>query len=275
MKTRNLFTIARKDLMEVAQNRMAWGPAIIVPFVFFILIPVAILYLPTLPFFKQEMFNSNMSTAQILAVLPAEIKALLAGRTEEQIFPFIFLGYMFAPMFLIMPLMLSSIIAAESFAGERERKTLEGLLYTPTSDVELFLGKVLASLIPAVTLSWICFGMYTFIVNTLGYPLMGEIWFPLKTWWPLILWITPAISILGVSVTVLISSKVNTYMEAYQSGASLVLLVLALVIGQATGVLYLSVPVGMLVGLILWVVDLVLIRLCLGSFKRSQLIGKV
>ena len=42
----------------------------------------------------------------------------------HQIFPFIFLGYLFAPMFLIMPLMLSSIIAAESFAGERERKTL-------------------------------------------------------------------------------------------------------------------------------------------------------
>ncbi len=275
MKARNLITIARKDLMEVKQNRMAWGPAIIVPFVFFILIPIGVLVLPNLPFFKQQIFQSNMSIEQIMAVLPAEIKALIAGKTNDQIIPFIFLGYLFAPMFLIMPIMLSSIIASESFAGERERKTLEGLLYTPTSDVELFLGKVLASLIPAVLLSWISFLVYTVVVNTLGYRLMGGVWFPLKTWWPLIFWITPAISILGITVTVLISSKVNTYMEAYQSSASLVILVLGLMIGQATGVLYLSVPVGMLVGLIIWVIDLVLVRYCLRSFKRSQLIGRV
>jgi hypothetical protein len=64
-------------------------------------------------------------------------------------------------------------------------------------------------------------------------------------------------------------------MEAYQSSASLVILVLGLVIGQATGVLYLSVPTGMLVGLIVWIVDLVLVRYCLRSFKRSQLIGRL
>ena len=34
MKTRSIWTIARKDLMEVQQNSMAWKPAIIVPFVF-------------------------------------------------------------------------------------------------------------------------------------------------------------------------------------------------------------------------------------------------
>ena len=275
MKTRNLFTIVRKDLMEVRQNRMALTSAIIVPLVFFIIIPLVILVLPTLPFFKQEMFNSNVSMQQLMAVLPPEVKPLIAGRTEDQIFPYIFLGYMFAPMFLIMPLMLSSIISAESFAGERERKTLEGLLYTPTSDVELFLGKTLAAFIPSVLFSWISFGFYTIVVNTLGYSLMGGIWFPLDTWWPLIFWITPAIALLSVSVTVLISSKVTTFMEAYQSGASLVVLVLALMVGQATGVLYLSVPIGMLVGLILWVVDFVLVRFCLASFKRSKLIGKI
>lgn len=275
MKTRNLFTIVRKDLMEVRQNRSAWGPAIIVPFVFFILIPVVILYLPRFQFFQQQMFQSNMSMGQLISVLPAEIKALIVGRTELQLFPFLFLGYLFAPMFLIMPLMLSSIISAESFAGERERKTLEGLLYSPTTDVELFLGKVLAALIPAVGLSWVSFALYTIVVNTLGYDLMGGIWFPLKTWWPLIFWITPAIAVLGVSVTVLISAKVNTFMEAYQSGASLVVIVLAMVIGQATGVLYLSIPIGMLVGLILWIVDFVLIRLSLRSFRRSNLIGRI
>ena len=127
MKTRSIWTIARKDLMEVQQNSMAWKPAIIVPFVFFVLIPVVILVLPGIPFFQKQAFSSNVSIEQIRSVLPEEILALIAGKTDAQIFPFIFLGYLFAPMFLIMPLMLSSIVAAESFAGERERKTLEGL----------------------------------------------------------------------------------------------------------------------------------------------------
>jgi ABC-type Na+ efflux pump permease subunit len=273
MKIENLWTIARKDLMEVQQNRFAWGPAIIVPMVFFVILPIAVLVLPTLPFFKQQAFQSNVSIEQMLSVLPQEIKGLIAGKTTDQIFPFLFLGYFFAPMFLIMPLMLSSIIAAESFAGERERKTLEGLLYTPTSDIELFFGKVLAALIPAVLVSWLSFAVYSIIVNILGFPLMGEVWFPLNSWWPLIFWITPAISIMGISVTVLISSRVNTFMEAYQSGASLVILVLGLVIGQATGVLYLSVPIGMLLGLFFFIIDAILILFCMKTFKRSTLIG--
>jgi ABC-type Na+ efflux pump permease subunit len=275
MKTRSIWTIARKDLMEVQQNSMAWKPAIIVPFVFFVLIPVVILVLPGIPFFQKQAFSSNVSIEQIRSVLPAEILELIAGKTDAQIFPFIFLGYLFAPMFLIMPLMLSSIVAAESFAGERERKTLEGLLYTPASDIELFLGKVLAALIPALLVSWISFIVYTVIINTLGYPLMDEVWFPLNSWWPLIFWITPAIAVLGISVTVLVSSRVSTFMEAYQSGAGLVILVLGLVVGQATGIIYLNVPIGMLVGLVFWLIDAVLIRFCLKSFKRSQLIGKL
>ena len=275
MKTNNLITIALKDLSEVRKNKTAWMPAVIIPLVFFVLIPVAILVVPHLPFVKEGMLKTNISIEELMVILPVEIKSLISGKTPDQIFPFIFLGYLFAPMFLIMPLMVSSIISSESFAGERERKTLEGLLYTPTTDHELFLGKVLAAFVPAVVLSWISFLLYTIVVNVLGYPIMGYIWFPLKTWWPLIFWITPAISLLGVSVTVLISSKVNTFMEAYQSGGSLVLIVLGLVVGQATGVLYLSVPVGMAVGLLLWCIDLVLVSLCLKSFKRSNLIGIV
>lgn len=275
MKFNNMIIIALKDLSEVKANRTAWLPAVIIPLVFFVLIPVAILVVPGLDFVKESAFQSNVSIEEIMTILPVEIKTLIAGKTPEQIFPFIFLGYLFAPMFLIMPLMVSSIIASESFAGERERKTLEGLLYTPTTDIELFFGKVLASFIPAVALSWISFFFYTIIVNLLGYPLMGAIWFPLNSWWPLIFWITPAISLLGVSVTVLVSSKVKTFMEAYQAGGSLVVIVLGLVVGQATGVLYLSVPIGLLVGLVFWLIDVVLVRFCLKSFSRINLIGKI
>ncbi len=84
--------------------------------------------------------------------IPA-LAAELAGLDERQTWVVLMTGYFLAPFILIFPLMFSTIIASESFAGERERKTIEALVYTPASDGELFLGKMLAAFVPAVALT--------------------------------------------------------------------------------------------------------------------------
>jgi len=81
--------------------------------------------------------------------------------------------------------------------------------------------------------------------------------------------------LLGISATVLISSRVKTFMEAYQLGGSLVVLVLGLVIGQVTGVLYLGVGAVLLIGTLIWIVDAILIYISVRTFKRSMLITKL
>jgi hypothetical protein len=113
------------------------------------------------------------------------------------------------------------------------------------------------------------------VVNAASYGLFHRIWFPLPTWWPLMFWLTPAFALLGISATVLISSRVKTFMEAYQLTGSLVVLVLALVIGQVTGVLYLGIGTVMLVGTLIWIIDAVLIYISVKNFKRSMLISKL
>ena len=184
-------------------------------------------------------------------------------------------AFMLAPLFLVMPLMFSSVIGADSFVGERERKTMEALLYSPATDVELFLGKVLAAVMPAIGLSWLTYLVYIIVVNAASYRLFERIWFPLPTWWPLMFWMTPAFAVLGISATVLISSRVKTFMEAYQLSGSLVVLVLAMVVGQATGVLYLGVGTVLLAGTLIWLVDAVLLYYSIHTFKRSLLISKL
>jgi ABC-2 type transport system permease protein len=183
------------------------------------------------------------------------------------------LGYMFSPMFLILPLMFATVIASESFAGERERKTMEALLYTPASDAELFMGKVMAAALPSILITWISFAVYTVILNTFGYSLIGRVWFPLPTWWPLIFWITPALTAFSIAATVLISAKVQTFMGAYQTSASTVILVLALMVGQISGVLYLTVEIGMLVGLVIWLIAAVLTYFAIRIFNRTALLS--
>src|SRR6476646_2402661 len=58
------------------------------------------------------------------------------------------------------PVSFSLMIALESFAGEKERNTLEALLSTPLSDRALYLGKLLASLIPPLLASYLSMGLY-------------------------------------------------------------------------------------------------------------------
>ena len=274
MNWRSVWTIARKDLKEVQQNKAAWVPAVVLPLIFAVIMPILFSLIPQLiPVEDVQRELGDMDT--LLRKLPPAIQATFEGLKLEQMFVLYMTAFMFAPLFLIMPLMFSSVVGADSFVGERERKTMEALLYSPTTDLELFLGKVLASVIPAISLSWLTYLVYIIVVNIASYGLFERIWFPLPTWWPMMFWLTPAFALLGISATVMISSRVKTFMEAYQLTGSLVILVLGLVIGQATGVLYLGVGTVMLVGTLVWIVDAILIYFSVRNFKRSALIAQL
>ncbi len=62
--------------------------------------------------------------------------------------------------FLILPVIIPLAIAVYSIVGEKEQGSLEPLLATPISDWELFLGKALVSVLPAVVLTWGSFGLF-------------------------------------------------------------------------------------------------------------------
>ncbi|MEP0806942.1 MAG: ABC transporter permease subunit [Chloroflexota bacterium] len=274
MNWRSIWAIACKDLKEVRQNKVAWGPAIAIPLIFAILMPILFSALPqVMPVEDIQRELGDMET--LMKNLPPSMQTIFEGLKLEQTFVLYMTAFMLAPLFLIMPLMFSSVVGADSFVGERERKTMEALLYSPATDMELFLGKVLAAVIPAIALSWLTYLVYIIVVNVASYGLFQRIWFPLPTWWPLMFWLTPAFALLGIAATVLVSSRVKTFMEAYQLSGSLVVLVLALVVGQATGVLFLGVGTVMIVGTIIWIVDGILIYLSVRNFKRSALIAKL
>jgi len=271
MNTRRIFNLARKDLLEVKGNRAVWMPMLIVPLFFVVGLPLLFSLITAQVGTSPQ--DSLEELQSFMVRMPPQLAALLAGRTGTQQMMIYLIGIFMAPMFLIMPLMFSSIVAAESFAGEKERKTLEGLLYTPASDLELFLGKTLAAVTPAVLIAWIGFLVYIVMVNLTTNATMGGPWFPLPAWYPMVFLVTPAVAFLGTMFTVLISARVKTFMEAYQNGGMLVLLVLGLMAGQMSGVLYLGVEAVLIVGLVCWLVDLALFRVCLRMFKRSRWIS--
>jgi ABC-2 type transport system permease protein len=263
--------IAEKDLTEVLNNRIAVSGAIVLSIVFAIIFPLLITQLPVLT----QGSSDQMSVEELMRIIPAELQAALMSLSAEQLPIVLILGYLIAPLFLVLPLMLSCIIAAEAFVGEKERKTLEALLYTPATDGELFLGKALAALIPGIVYTWVNFAIFAVVTNSAGFPVMGRIWFPTASWWGLMIFVVPAVALLGVSATVIISTRVKTFMEAYQASGVLVLLIIMLMVAQSTGLLFLSPFVAVLVGLAFFAIDALLIWIGIRMFSRSELVARI
>ncbi len=275
MNRRIIWAIARKDLLEVRQNNMAWKPMLIVPLIFVVVLPLIVILGPKLLNIPVEAFTSDPDLQGFLNNMPPTMKAQLDGLDSHQMAIVMLLGFMLAPMLLLIPVMAASVVGTDSFVGEKERRTIEPLLYTPATERELFAGKMLAALLPALGLTWLSFLAYTFILNVVGGTVMGRFWFPSPVWLPLMLWVAPAIALLGMTAAVLISARTNTFMEAYQTTGLLVLPVILLVIGQATGVVYLNVEIALLVGLVIWVIDGVLLWFGLKIFSRARLMARV
>lgn len=270
---RIIWNIAVKDWKEVRQNRMAWLPAILLPLIFVIVLPLGIILLP--PALGQSINSMSNDLQPLLDSMPPPVAEQIAGLDPDQTMIVLLLGFMFAPLFLILPLMVSSIIGADSIVGEKERKTLEALLYTPATDGELYIAKLLSAILPAIALSWLSFIAYTVVVNLAGMSIMERAWFPLPHWYPLILFVSPAVATLGMAGIVLVSSRVSTFMEAQQTSGLLVLPVVLLVVGQAAGVIYLSVELVIALGVVIWVIDAILIWLGIKQFSRSALMARI
>lgn len=104
------FTLIKKDIRSITSNKQIFAVLLIVPLVLTVVLPsVFVLVLTQKP--------DAASDFQKLLDMP--------------------------PFFLIVPIMASSVMAASSFVGEKEKHTLETLLYSPLSLRQLFQSKVL------------------------------------------------------------------------------------------------------------------------------------
>ena len=269
MNRRAIAAIVRKDLAIVLQSKAVMIPIAIVPLVMFILLPLLIgLGGPAL-------INLPGGQEQFLAELPAGLRAALEGLTTVQQPVVLVLVYLFAPLYLIVPLMVASVIAADSFAGEKERKTLEVLLYAPIGDRELFVAKLLSAWLPAVAAGLFGFIVYALASNLAAWGVMGRVFFPTWMWLVLLVWVMPAVAGMGLGVSVIVSAKVKSFQEAYQIGGVVVLPILLLVVGQISGVMIFSSWLVLLLGLALWCVTGLLLHYGSKGFNRTELIAQL
>ena len=272
MNWRAIWAIVRKDITVVLRHQAVLLPLVIVPLILQVIMPVAFGLVAAYAPLSESDVNE---LGPMLTAMPPSLQSEFVGLDVRQTFFVLMLVYLFAPMYLIVPLMVASVIAADSFAGEKERKTLEALLHSPVTAREMLAGKILSALIPAVAVSLLSFIMYGIIVNVVGWPLIGRWFFPNVMWLILVLWVAPAVSCMGLGFTVLVSTRVSTFQEAYQMGGIVVLPVVALVIGQVSGLIFLSPLFTFILGLAIWLVDAAVLYFGARLFRREKLLSQL
>lgn len=123
--------VIRKELAEFRRNRLIIITASILPLIFLV-----------------------EPTVDILTIKASASTATLDRRVELSLF-----------LPLLVPVLLPAILSAYSVVGEREQGTLEPVLTTPISRLELLLGKAAAIFMPAVAVAYLIFGVFVAITQ--------------------------------------------------------------------------------------------------------------
>jgi uncharacterized membrane protein SpoIIM required for sporulation/ABC-type transport system involved in multi-copper enzyme maturation permease subunit len=180
----------------------------------------------------------------------------------ERLIPFLMLIVGFFPM------SFSLVIALEAFVGERERKSLEPLLSTPLSDGQLYVGKTIASLVPALMAAFLGIGVYlTGLFVFRGY-------LPEPILLVQVLALTTMEGVVMVAGAVVVSTHA-TSVRAANLLASFIIIPMALLVQVEAIILFQAIYDAMWgIVLALSVVALILIRMGVQLFNREELLGR-
>ncbi|MGH2521390.1 MAG: stage II sporulation protein M [Anaerolineales bacterium] len=182
------------------------------------------------------------------------------------------LGERLIPFLLMVvgffPISVSLVIALESFAGEKERFSLEPLLSSPLTDTQLYVGKTLAAMVPPLFAAYLGIAVYL-----AGLALTIQ-WYPNPMLLIQILALTTVQALVMVSGAVVVSSQ-TTSVRAANLLASFIIIPFALLIqGESLIMFWAQYDVLWWVLLGLALLTLVLIRMGVRLFSREELLGR-
>ena len=255
-------TLIKKDIRSITSNKQIFTVLLIVPLVLTVVLPsIFVLVLTQKP-------DAASDFQKLLDMLPVTEGAC----SQQQRILGLILNNIMPPFFLIVPIMASSVMAASSFVVEKEKHTLETLLYSPLSLRQLFQSKILAGLSVGIMISYISFVAMLLVVEMEVFFLTGNLIIPSMSWLIIMLLIAPSFSLVAIAVTVRSSAKAKTIEEAQQRAVFLIFPIIALVIGQFTGILLINSWLLLGLGAVLVVLDVLLMRGAAGNFTYEKLL---
>lgn len=253
-----VFVILRKEWLEIRQQ---WT------LLFSIVLPP--LFLTILPLFVLALIKGeNVPTHGSVSIdYPSLSGMTLKEAIQTQI------GMQLSIMYVLLPGIITSVIASYSIIGEKTSRTLEPVLATPIRTWELLLGKSLAALIPGVGVTWLSgivfiLGLPFFVDERVFSAIVSPGWLVLFLLW------SPLLALIAIAVMLAVSSRVNDARSAQQVSAWLIIPFFGVFFGQLSGVQVLGPVFTVSVALILGVLAIVALWVAARIFQRETILTR-
>ncbi|MDP9442399.1 MAG: ABC transporter permease [Actinomycetota bacterium] len=261
--------VATTDLRQLRQSPDFWLPMLFLAVLFFVVAPASLLWAIT----RAEDAALVQKVAATLDVLPQRAQAEVRGEDPAARTSYALAVYLFAPLAVIVPITISTAVGANTIVGERERGTGEFLAHSPATEQEIYLGKLIASLLPGYLTTLAGFAAYSLVVNLIVGPKVGGWFFPTGDWWLLMFWVVPPFLALTLSVVLRLSARVTSAAAAQQSSGLVTLPLILLSYGQSSGLLLGEARSGLVVGGLAWGAAAIGLRRGFRAVTRDRLLG--
>ena len=270
---RRMWVVARTDLRQLWQSPDFWVPMLILAALFFVVAPTILLSVITTV--GDIKIVERVSDA--LDVLPKAAQNAVSAKVESDSpaakTSYALAVYLFAPLAVIVPMTICTAVGANTLVGEREKGTGEFLAHSPATERELYLGKLIASLVPGYVTTMIGFAIYSIVVNIIVGPDVGGWFFPTSEWWLLMLWVVPPVLALTLSVVLRLSARVRSAAAAQQASGLVTLPLIMVAYAQSSGALFTTDATSWFVGGVAWVAAAIGLARGARAVTRSRLLG--
>jgi ABC-2 type transport system permease protein len=257
-------TLIRKEFLDLARNRAALVPVVLVTAMSLVL-PFGIAIL--IPVLTGRGLGDDADLVKVSAT--GGIQAGLSNDARVQLFLF----QQFLMLFLLTPITGAMALAAHAIVGEKQARTLEPLLATPITTFELLAAKVFGALIPTLAISLVGLALYFAGIVAFGAPGVASAMASARTL-VLIVLVAPAAALVSLQSAILISSRVNDARTAQQFGVLIIIPLTAILVAQFTGSIWLTAATLAMVGAGLLVFWLLLTLLSVVVFDREAILTR-
>ncbi|EKS31460.1 hypothetical protein HMPREF3031_09025 [Staphylococcus sp. HMSC072B07] len=139
----------------------------------------------------------------------------------------------------------------------------------------MLLGKVIASFIPSIVITYGAIVLYGITVNLFGWKQFLQLIFPNGAWLSLILLIIPSMTFLSICLVMMVANKAKSMKSAQSVALFLVVPIIGLIISQASGIMLLGYQIILIAGFVLIILDIIIFLLLVKSFNRDKMVSKL
>ncbi|WP_420644144.1 ABC transporter permease subunit [Candidatus Leptofilum sp.] len=258
-------TIINKEWAEVFKNKLVLFSVAF--------LPLLLTALPLITIYSMQGLTPEEMATSTTQGTPDEFFGDICLGLNEADCTTVYMLNIFTLLFMILPVMVPVTIAAYSIVGEKSTRSLEPLLATPITTIELILGKGIAAVLPAIVVTWLSFGIYLIGARLMtNETVFARIIDPM--WLLAVFLVGPLLAVLAVCAAMMISSRVSDPRTAEQLSGAVMLPIILLVMGQSFGVFLLSSELVLVTAVVLIILDAILFYLTVKMFQRETILTR-